>query len=94
MELLVKIIDEISKLLDLWTNNTSLRDIALRPTKVLPALLPQKPSETSRANHLKALERRLRLWEERKITKLMKESKTKQERLPATKTQINIGKLS
>ena len=54
----------------------SLTDIALKPTHVLPDLLLQKPSKTSNANHLKALEKRLRLWEERNVTKFVNKSKT------------------
>ena len=41
----------------------------------MPALLLQKPSKTSKTkDHLKALERRLRLWEEGNITELVNES--------------------
>ena len=62
-----KFIDEISRLLNLWTNNTPLKNIALKAIHFMPPLLLQKPSKTLKAkDHLKALERRLRLWEEGK----------------------------
>ena len=62
-----------------------LKNVALKAVHVMPALHLQKPSETSKAkNHLKALERRLRLWEEGSITGLVNESKTIQDRLPST----------
>ena len=93
LELLVKIIDEISRLLNLWANKTQRPYIALKPTQVMPTLLLQKPSNTLKANYLKVLEIILRLWEEWNITTLVNESKTKQERLASTNTQMNIAKL-
>lgn len=93
LELLVKIIDEISRLLNLWANKTQRPYIALKPTHVMTTLLLQKPSKTLKANYLKVLEIILRLWEESNITTLVNESKTKQERLASTNTQMNIAKL-
>ena len=90
-----RFIDEISRFLNLWTNDTPLKNIALKAIHVMPVLLLQKPSKTSKAkDHLKVLERRLRLWEEGNITELMIESKTIQEILPSTSSQINIEKRS
>ena len=43
-----KFIDEISKILNLWTN-TPLKNIALKANRVMPVLLLQKPSKTSKA---------------------------------------------
>ena len=89
-----KFIDEISRLVNLWTNDTPLQNIALKAIHVMPALLIQKPNKASKAKkHLKALERRLRLWEGN-ITKLVNEIKTIQERLRSTNKQMNIEKLS
>ena len=80
-----KFIDDISRLLNLWRSKMPLKNVALKAVHVMPALHLQKPSETSKAkNHLKALERRLRLWEEGSITGLVNESKTIQDRLPST----------
>ena len=45
-------------------------------------------------DELKALERILRLWEEEKITELVNESKTIQERLLSRNSQMNIEKFS
>ena len=60
----------------------------------MPVLLQQKPSKTSKAkDHLKGLERRLRLWGERNITEHVTEGKTIQDRLPSTNSQMNIEKL-
>ena len=90
-----KFIDETSRLLDQWTNNTPLKNIALKAIHVMPALLLQKPSKTSKAkDHLRALERRIRLWEEGNIIELVNESKAIQERLPSNNTPMNIENLS
>ena len=67
----------------------------MKAIHIMPALLLQKPSKTSNAkDHLEALERRLRLWEEGNITELVNESETIQERLPSTSSQMNIENLS
>lgn len=41
--------DEICKFLNLWTNNTPFKNIALTAIQVVPALLLQEPSKTSNA---------------------------------------------
>ena len=72
----------------------------MKAIHVMHALLLQKPSillgfcRNSAKYHLKALERRLRFWEEGSITELVNKSKTMQEKLPSTIGQINIEKLS
>ena len=46
----------------LWINDTPLRKIALKAVHVMPALLLQKPSKSSKSkDHHAALERRLML---------------------------------
>ena len=90
-----KFIDEISRLLSLQTDNTPLKNIALKAIHVMPALFLQKLSKTSKAKcHLKALERILSLWEEGNITELVNESETIQERLSSKNSQMDIEKLS
>ena len=56
-------IDEISKFLNLWTNNTPLKNIALTAIRVVPALLLQNQvkHQTQKKDNLKTLERRVRL---------------------------------
>ena len=87
---------EISRLLNLSTRNTPLKNIVLKAVHVKPALLLQKPGKTLKTkDHLKALEKRLRFWKEQNITELVNESKTIQDRLPSTKkNQMNIEKPS
>ena len=65
-------IDEISRLLKLWTNGTTHKNIALKSIHVIPHYF--YTSRMSKAkDHLKALERRLRLWEEGNVTELVNE---------------------
>ena len=71
-----KFLNEITKLFDQWTNDTTLKSIALKTIHFLPALLLQKPSRKSKArDRLIALERRLKLWDEASINELLDESK-------------------
>ena len=55
-------IEEVAHLMKLWINDTPLREIALKAVHVIPALLLQKPSKSSKSkDHHAALERRLML---------------------------------
>ena len=59
----------------------------------MPGLLLEKASKSSKAkDHLSALERRLKLWEERNIIKILDKSKTMEERLPSSNNPMNIKK--
>ena len=80
--------DEISRLLNLSTSNTPLKNIVLKAVHVKPALLLEKPGKMPKAKiDLKALEKRLRFWKEENITELVNESKKIQDRLPSTKNK-------
>ena len=53
----------MTRLMKLWINDTPLRKIALKTVHVMPALLQQKPPQSSKSkDHHAALERRLNLW--------------------------------
>ena len=60
---------------------------------VMPALLLQKPSKKSK-DHTKALERRLKLWDEGKIDYLFHEGRTIQDNLKMYEFTSDIGRLS
>ena len=73
--------EEVTRLMKLWVNDTPLRKIALRAVHMMPASLLQKTFKSSKSkSHHAALERRLTLWEEGKIEKLLYEGQTIQER--------------
>ena len=53
-------IDETTKLMNEWLQESTLKDIAFKAIMIMPNLLLQKPSKNSKAkDHLKTLEKRL-----------------------------------
>ena len=60
-----------------------LKTVAMKAVHIMPALLFQNPSKTSKSrDHVKALERRLDLWHKGKIRELLEEAETLQPCLP------------
>ena len=59
-----KHIDEVTRLLKLWIQDSLLKSITLK-VQIMPALLLQKPSKNSKSkDHLISMERCLKLREE------------------------------
>ena len=55
-------IQEVTRLILAWVNDTQLKKIALKAVHVMPALLLQKPSKKSKTKyHIKHLQLRLSL---------------------------------
>ena len=89
------VLEEVICLMKLWINDTPLRKIALKAVHVIPALLLQKPSKTSKSkDHYAVLEWRLKLWEEGKIEELLYEGQTIQERLKSSCGSMAIANVS
>ena len=81
---------ELTRLINAWVDNSAMKDISLKMIMIMPALLLQKPSRTSKSkDHSKALERRLSLWEEGRLTELLFEAETIQETLSTSKKKAN-----
>ena len=79
-------LDEVSRLLDAWVDETPLRRMAMKAIHIMPALLLQKPSKTSKVkDHNEALGRRLMLWTSGDLDELLRES---------SHIQDNLGKAS
>ena len=75
-----------SEWLNHFNNDSTFQGMSLRVVMVLPNLLLQKPSSTSKAKeHTKTLESRLKLWSEGKFVELLRECKTIQRKLKAGK---------
>ena len=77
---------EFIKLLTLWlnnfNNNSSFKGIALKVYMVLPSLMLQKPSPTSKAkDHTDALRSRLRMWNKGNFLELLREGTIIQQRI-------------
>lgn len=57
-----KYIDETTRLFNIWVNNTAYGTTAVKPVHVMPGLVLQKPSKSSKSNeHLEELTKRLSL---------------------------------
>ena len=78
-------IDEITRLLNSWIDNTALSTTAFKAIMIMPILLLQKPSKKSKAkDDLKALKRRLDLWHEGNVMELFRECETIQNLLTSS----------
>ena len=90
-----KYITETTKLMNGWTNNSPVKDIAFKAIHTMPILLLQKPSKTSKVkDHLKALEKRIDLLSSGNIDGLLFEGETIPSRLHHINTPKSIGELS
>ena len=90
-----KFIGEVSRFMSEWIHDSLLKDIAFKAIMVMPSLLLQKPSQKSKSkDHLRALERRLELWESGEVMELLKESDTIQKNMKATNKTTSINEIS
>ena len=75
-------IDELTKLFNTWIDDSPLKKIAMKAVMIMPSLPLQKPSKESKSNdHLKALERRMKLWQSGDLLGLLQDSLTIQRNL-------------
>ena len=86
-------IEEITRLLKLWIQDSPFETDALKAIHLMSTLLLQIPSKNSK-NHLISLERRLKLWEEGNISNLLHEGKAIQERIKISEKDMSIEKIS
>ena len=87
-------INEITRLLNAWVDNLSLKDIAFKAIMVLPSLLLQKPSKKSKTEYqFTALQRRMTLWHDGNVLELLKESATIQVTLKSVNARNAIGEI-
>ena len=90
-----KYMTKTTKLMNGWTNNLPFKDVAFTTIHVMPNILLQKPSKTSKVNdHLKALVRRIDLWINGNIDELLFQGETIQSRLHHINTPKSIDELS
>ena len=77
----------IKNLFDQFTANGPLKPLALKLILIAGPLLLQKPSASSKSkDHVDCLARRLTLWNEGKLSDLLREGKTIQSRLTKSKS--------
>ena len=85
-------IEEKTRLINSWTHNSPIQDVAYKAIMAMPNLLLQKPSRNSKSkDHLGALERRLHLWKEGELAELLVEGETIQISLSDSKRTTTIA---
>ena len=75
-------VEEMTRLVNCWTNKSDLETIALKALMIVPGLLLQKTSLNSKSKeNSETLKRRLSLWKNWQLDQLVFEEKTIQYRL-------------
>ena len=88
-------INETTRLMNAWTEESPLQKVAFKAIMVMPSLLLQKPSKNSKSrDHIAALERRLLLWHSGEILDLLKEAQTIQDGISFQNKPKTIGETS
>ena len=88
-------ITEVTRLVNAWNNNSPLADISIKAIHLMPGLLLQKSSKTLKMkDHIKALERRMELWQKGELKELLFEAETIQKRLESINKKKDIAQLS
>ena len=88
-------VKETTRLINCFVDDSALKDISMKAVMIMPALLLQKPSKTSKAKqHAIALQRRLALWKRGDINGLIREGETIQEQLRKSKKSTSIKEIS
>ena len=78
-----------------WIDNSPLKSIAFKAIMVMPALLLQKPSKTSKSkDHSEALLRRLKEWEKGNLLELLNEGETIQKNFKTGYSKKSITDIS
>ena len=82
---------EMARLFNAFATGSALESIALKAASILPPLLLQKPSRSSKMkDHIKCLERRLKTWRAGDLMDLITEGRTIQHRLPKISRRSEI----
>ncbi len=81
-------VHEMARMFNAFATGSALESVALRAATVLPLLVLQKSHRNSKPKeHAACLERRMKLWEEGKITELVSEGRAIQKRIPNHRPQ-------
>ena len=88
-------IDELTKLFNSWIDDLPLKKITMKAVMIMPSFLLQKPLKESKSkDHLKALERRMELWQSGDLLELIQESLTIQRNLKSVKGSKTVAQIS
>ncbi len=67
-------VEECSRLINEWVNDGPLRLVAIKALMIMPSLLLQKPSRTSKSKeHAEKLRKRMDLWKSGNLDELVRE---------------------
>ena len=78
-----------------WVHDSPIKNIALKAIMIMPSLLLQKPSKSSKAkDHILSLERRMELWHNGHVSELFHESETIQKCLKSPNKKSTIAQIS
>ena len=87
-------IDEITRLLNAWIQDSAMKDITFKAIMVMPSLILQKPSRNSKAkDYSEVLRRRMILWQSGDLLRLFK-AETIQEVLKDSTKPKSVVQLS
>ena len=87
-------IDELTKLFNAWIVDSPLKKKAMKAAMIMPSLLLQNPSKESKSkDHLKALERRMELWQSGDLLELLQESLMIQRNLKSVKGSKTVAQI-
>ena len=88
-------IRELTRLFQIWNDSSPMSCIAIKAIHVMPSLLLQKPSKTSKAkDHVLALMKRLELWHQGEFEQLFHESRSIQSTLKTFEKKKDISFIS
>lgn len=88
-------IRETTTLMNAWLENSPLKDCVMKAIHIMPALLLQKPSKTSKSqDQVKALERRMVKWNKGDFISLQNEADAIQSRIPKNNGRRSIDTIS
>ena len=88
-------IDECTRLVQEWINNSQLKLISLKALMIMPSILLQKPSKNSKAKqHSESLRKRLDLWKSGDFDSLVKEVRFVQSKLKFQKHSRDIENIA
>lgn len=88
-------IKEITRLINEWIVNSPIKECSMYAIHIMPALLLQKPSKSSKTkDHVNALQRRMKLWKDGEFIALFREANALQKRLPNLGKKKNISFIS
>ena len=83
-----KFICELTRLINLFNNNTVMKEVALIAVMVFMPMMLQKPARNSKAkDHCRYLEKRLHLWEQGKLDSILSECNEIQQRMIKAQTK-------